>query len=135
MEGSYQELLSSGFDFTKLLGSSEQSEFKSDYESFKTNSTENSFEVIPILSRQDSAQSVISNSSVIDETHKSEEHEPRGFEPVKVVDTRSSGNVSRDVYFSYVFACGNIWKICFILFILIFTQVLSTAEDYWISYW
>jgi len=36
---------------------------------------------------------------------------------------------------SYISAGGNVFKILFLLFICVFTQMLGTAGDYWISYW
>lgn len=128
-EGSYQELQSSGLDLTKFLGPLVESEFVSDYESCKTNTTENSFEVIPLLSRHSSIQSI--QSSIVSEIKSNVDE----MKPVKEVESRPTGNVSRSVYFSYISAGGNICKISFLMFILIFTQVLGTAGDFWMSYW
>eukprot|EP00102_Acyrthosiphon_pisum_P027033 XP_016664243.1 PREDICTED: probable multidrug resistance-associated protein lethal(2)03659 isoform X1 [Acyrthosiphon pisum] len=125
-EGSYQELQSSVLDFTKLLRSSEET--TTDSEINVKNATNNSLEQFSDLSRPGSIESVASS---VDENKLNgvlNEHK-------EVAETRSSGNVSRSVYLSYISAGGNIFKISFLLFVCIFTQVLGTGGDYWISYW
>ncbi|CAH1736130.1 unnamed protein product [Aphis gossypii] len=124
-EGSYQELQSSGLDFTKLLKSSEGT---TDGEIDTTNVINNSLEQLSNLSRQSSIKSIASS---IDENKLNGTQ----AEPVEVAETRSSGKVSHSVYLSYITAGGNAFKISFLLFICIFTQMLSTGGDYWISYW
>ncbi|KAF0720220.1 putative multidrug resistance-associated protein lethal(2)03659 isoform X2, partial [Aphis craccivora] len=124
-EGSYQELQSSGLDFTKLLKSSEET---TDGEIDSTNVTNNSLEQLSNLSRQGSIKSIASS---IDENKLNGTQ----AEPVEVAETRSSGKVSHSVYLSYISAGGNAFKILFLLFICIFTQMLGTGGDYWISYW
>ncbi|KAL5233639.1 hypothetical protein ACI65C_001049 [Semiaphis heraclei] len=126
VEGSYQELQSSGLDFTKLLKSSEESTSETEIDS--KNETNDNLEKISDLSRQGSLKSI---SSSIDENKLNETH----VAPIEVAETRSSGKVSHSVYLSYVSAGGNIFKILFLVFICIFTQVLGTGGDYWISYW
>ncbi|XP_060850595.1 probable multidrug resistance-associated protein lethal(2)03659 [Rhopalosiphum padi] len=125
-EGSYKELQSSGLDFTKLLKSSEET---TDSEIDDTKATiNNSVEQLSNLSRQGSVGSV---SSSIDENKLNGTR----AEPIEVAETRSSGNVSRSIYLSYISAGGNAFTISFLLFICIFTQMLGTGGDYWISYW
>jgi len=90
--------------------------------------TNDSFEQPSDLSRQGSIKSVASS---VDENKLNGDKK----EPTVVAEIRSSGNVSSSVYLSYVSAGGNIFKISFLLFICIFTQILGTGGDYWISYW
>jgi len=72
-----------------------------------------------------------SASSCIDES----KFHQNNCTPIEVVETRTSGNISHNIYTSYFFAGGRKCKIlCFIL-ICIFTQVLSSLGDIWISYW
>jgi len=125
-EGSYQELQSSGLDFTKLLRSSEETTIDNDVDT--KNKINNSLEQLSDLSRQGSIRSVASSVGE-NELNRAQE------EPTEVAETRSSGNVSRSVYLSYMSAGGNIFKISFLLFMCIFTQFLGTGGDYWISYW
>ncbi|XP_026805613.1 probable multidrug resistance-associated protein lethal(2)03659 [Rhopalosiphum maidis] len=125
-EGSYQELQSSGLDFTKLLKSSDET---ADSEIDDTKATiNNSVEQLSSLSRQGSIGSI---SSSIDDDKLNETR----AEPIEVAETRSFGNVSRSIYLSYISAGGNAFTIAFLLFICVFTQILGTGGDYWISYW
>ncbi|VVC32358.1 Hypothetical protein CINCED_3A013682 [Cinara cedri] len=128
-EGSYQELQASGLDFTKLLGSSvESTVVVSDNESNSKYASTHTLDPRNILSRQISIQSV---SSSIDDSKLGGTHEV----PVEVAETRSSGDISLTVYSSYFSAGGNVCKISFLLFMCIFTQVLASGGDYWITYW
>lgn len=81
-----------------------------------------------ILSRQVSIQSVASS---VEETKFVKVQE----EPIEVAETRSSGSISLTVYSSYFSAGGNVCKISFLLFMCVFTQVLASGGDYWITYW
>lgn len=47
----------------------------------------------------------------------------------------SSGSVSIVVYQSFLTAGGSVFKVFLVLFGFIFTQVLITGGDYWISFW
>ncbi|XP_025405942.1 probable multidrug resistance-associated protein lethal(2)03659 isoform X3 [Sipha flava] len=127
-EGSYKELQVSGLDFTKLLGSSVEIAVVSDNESLNYTST-SSLNPHSLLSRQVSVQSVASSND-----------DPKQFsgiqeEPIEIAETRSSGNISLTVYSSYFSAGGNICKITFLLFMCVFTQVLASGGDYWITFW
>jgi len=75
--------------------------------------------------------SVASIISSIDESNYSENL----VEPTIVIESRSSGNISYAVYFLYFLAGGKKCKILFFIFICIFTQVLSSVGDFWITYW
>ncbi|XP_022162518.1 probable multidrug resistance-associated protein lethal(2)03659 isoform X2 [Myzus persicae] len=125
-EGSYPELQSSGLDFTKLLRSSEET--TADGEIEKTNATNKSLEQLSDSSPQGPIESV---SSPVDEIKLNGAQK----EPTEVAETRSSGKVSLRVYLSYISAGGGVFKISFLLFVCIFTQMLGTGGDYWISYW
>jgi len=46
-----------------------------------------------------------------------------------------AGHVSINVYRSYLFANGSGFKVFFVLFCFILTQVLASGGDYWISFW
>lgn len=81
-----------------------------------------------ILTRQVSVQSVASS---LEESKTNVVKE----EPIEIAETRSSGNISLTVYSSYFSAGGNVCKISFLLFMCVFTQVLASGGDYWITYW
>lgn len=111
-----------------MLGSSIETTVLSDSESNSRLASTHSLDPHSIISRRLSVQSV---SSSIDENKPSE---PQG-EPTEVAETRSSGNISFTVYSSYFSAGGNVCKISFLLFMCIFTQVLASGGDYWITFW
>lgn len=127
-EGSYTDLQASGLDFTKLLGSSVEATVLSDNESNSKYSSTHTLDPQAILSRQVSIQSVASS---IEEN----KHSGIQVEPIEVAETRSSGNISLTVYSSYFSAGGNVCKISFLLFMCVFTQMLASGGDYWITYW
>ena len=57
-------------------------------------------------------------------------------EKSKIIDKiRSSGRVSINIYQSYLSANGNVFNVFFVLFSFIFTQVLNSGSDCWISFW
>jgi len=77
----------------------------------------------------------VSETSVTSCIDESKFHQNNFTPPTEVVETRTSGNISHTVYMLYFFAGGRKCKIlCFIL-ICIFTQVLTSFGDTWISYW
>lgn len=56
-------------------------------------------------------------------------------EPKEVAETSAYGNSGFSIYSSYFSAGGHNCKILLFLLICIFTQVLSSSGDYWITYW
>jgi len=122
------DLQASGLDFTKLLGSSVEATIVSDNESNSKYSSIHTLDPQSILSRQVSIQSVA--SSIEENKHSGVQEEP-----IEIAETRSSGNISLTVYSSYFSAGGNVCKISFLLFMCVFTQVLASGGDYWITYW
>jgi len=76
----------------------------------------------------------VSETSVTSCIDESKFHQ-NNFTPTEVVETCTSGNISRTVYMSYFFAGGRKCKILCFIFICIFTQVLTSFGDTWISYW
>jgi len=110
-----------------LLGSLVETTAVSDNESSSKHASTHTLSPRTILSRQVSIQSVASS---IDESKLGTQEEP-----IEVAETRSSGNISLTVYSSYFSAGGNVCKISFLLFMCVFTQVLASGGDYWITYW
>jgi len=92
------------------------------------NATNENLEQPSGLSRQESLKSI---SLSVDENKLNETQ----VAPIEVAEIQSSGIVSRSIYSSYISAGGNTFKILFLLFICIFTQMLGTGGDYWLSYW
>jgi len=126
IEGSYDELQKSDLDFTKMLGSPVETTIVSHNESIKNNTNTNNHRIS--YKRQVSIQSVTSS---IEEFQFNEVQE----QPVEISENRTSGSVSKSVYSSYFFASGNSCKIFFFFIICIFTQVLVSSGDFWLTYW
>ncbi|XP_008186888.2 probable multidrug resistance-associated protein lethal(2)03659 [Acyrthosiphon pisum] len=129
VEGSYQELQSSGLDFTKLLGSSMETVVLTENECKNEKSTIESSEVHSGHTAQ--KLSVSNVESPVEETETNDVH----AEPVNMAETRSSGDVGFSIYSSYIFAGGRYCKVLSLLSVCIFTQVLASGSDYWITYW
>jgi len=125
-EGSYQELQKSDLDFTKMLGSPAVETTTASYnENISKNTTLNNHRIA--YSRQTSMQSIASSIEDIQFSLKEE--------PAETSETRTSGNVSKNVYSSYFLASGSVCKILFFFIICIFTQVLASGGDFWMTYW
>ncbi|VVC26208.1 Hypothetical protein CINCED_3A017920 [Cinara cedri] len=129
-EGSYQELQDSNLDFTKLLGSSEETIIESENESItaKNTITSTNLNSRPSYKRQISSQSMLSSA---DELKFNDVQEA----PAEEAETRASGSVSSNVYTSYFSAGGSKVKIMSLVFVCIFAQVMASGGDYWITYW
>jgi len=127
-EGSYKELQTSGLDFTKLLELSTDTTVLPGNDSKMDKSSNNNIaRSIPYIRQE----SVLSVTSSIEETKFSEII----TQPGEVAETRSSGNISFNVYMSYIFSGGHLCKVISLILICIYTQVLASGGDYWITYW
>lgn len=133
-EGSYQELQESNLDFTKLLGSSVKTIIEPETEldtSNNTNTLSNTgvqLDQRPPYKRQISSQSILSS---VNELKFNDVQEM----PTEEAETRTYGSVSSNVYTAYLSAGGSSFKILFFVFVCIFTQVLASGGDYWMTYW
>lgn len=130
IEGSYQELQTSGLDFTKLLKSStEKAILPNDECKTEKSSTYSNTARSTAYIRQESVLSVASSN----EDTKCND---MTTEPVEIaVETRSSRNISFNVYLSYFFAGGHWCKVICLILVCVLTQVFSCGADYWITYW
>lgn len=123
-ESTYEELQTSNLDFAKLL----RSPVEMISVTHNTSNVRNKSDPELIFDRQ------VTETSVTSSVDESKSHQNKS-KPTEVVETRTSGNISRTVYMSYFFAGGRKCKILFFIFICILTQVLSSLGDSWISYW
>ncbi|VVC32370.1 Hypothetical protein CINCED_3A012061 [Cinara cedri] len=131
-EGSYEKLSSINMDFLKLIESLNERTIMYVDKEMHNQTNEITHKVDnDLLSVTKSARTSLNGNS------KSRELESNRFpdESSVTAETRSSGPVSLNVYFSYLLGGGSIYKLSFVLFVCILTQLLCTGEDYWISYW
>lgn len=126
VEGSYQKLQTSGLDFTKLLGPPEYD--AAETESDSKNMTTNNLDPFPITFRKNSTLSV-SSSNLTCKTF--DDHS----ELIEMKKNDSPGENMPNLYFSYISAGGNVYKITFLLFMFVITQVLASGADFWIMFW
>lgn len=129
VEGSYQELQRSGLDFTKLLGSSTETAVLTENACNIEKSNIESSELHSANTAQKSSVSIVASSV------KETEINDVDAGPVNMAETRSSGNVGFSIYSSYIFAGGHFCKVLSLLSVCIFTQVIASGSDYWITYW
>lgn len=123
---SYQELKASGFDFAKLIGSSEDVTTVSDIDD--SNKHCKNIDTPIIISPRASNESIY---SYVGDT----KFNGVLAEPKEVIEFHSYGNVKKSDYISYFYAGGSTFKIYFCLFLCIITQVMITGGDYWICFW
>jgi len=129
VEGTYQELQNSGLDFTKLLGSPTETAISTEKECNNTKSSVESSESHSAHIAQKSSVSIV--TSYVKETEINEVQ----ARPFDMAETRSSGNIGFSIYSSYVFAGGHFCKVLCLLSACIFTQILASGSDFWITYW
>ncbi|CAI6363288.1 unnamed protein product [Macrosiphum euphorbiae] len=127
-EGSYKELQTSGLDYTKLLELSTETAVLPGNDTKMDKSSHNNIARSISYSRQ---ESILSVGSSIEETKCREII----TEPEEVAETRSSGNISFNVYMSYIFAGGHLCKVISLILMCTCTQFLASGGDYWITYW
>jgi len=126
-EGSYQEHQTSGLDFTKLFKPSTEVAVLSNNECKMDKSCNNNIARSKSYIRQKSILSVASSTDETKFNHITE--------PVEIAETRSSGNISFNVYLSYILSGGHVCKVICLIFVCCFTQVIASGGDYWITYW
>ncbi|XP_057378654.1 ATP-binding cassette sub-family C member 4-like [Daphnia carinata] len=127
--GSYKEISNSGLDIAKTIGN-EEPELEEDNmtQSFSEREIDSSISRCGSISNsiRQRVGSVASRSSV---KEKKEE------KPTFAEETRSSGSVSAKVYWEYLRSGGNCLSLLTISIICVFTQVLFSGSDYWLSLW
>lgn len=115
-------------DFTRFLGSSSEEIVESNDELVAKNTNTNDNNPRKVYNRLVSIQSIESSTS------ERQFYETQ-VEPVEVMETRTSGNVSHSVYASYYSAGGNTFKLIFFIFMCIITQIFASVGDFWMTYW
>lgn len=129
MEGTYEDFKKTNLDITKFLQSSVENK---DFAKEKSISCQK-----PLINKENKNfvfDQQISNQNV--ETFVGENRIGKFEEnPVEILETRSTGNVSLSVYMSYIFAGGTWNKLLFFIFICIINQILASSGDLWLTYW
>jgi len=121
----YEELQTTDLSFLKSL----QSPITPDNQSIFTNNERNfNIRKMSLSERKMSATSDVSLLSNSKEITNREEQ-------AKIVEIRSSGNISRDTYSAYFLAGGKISTILYLIIASILSQTISSCEDLWITYW
>lgn len=116
-------------DFTKLFNSLTTKDSESLASDVEADDKAESNLYLEVSSLNDPTRSISLS------TDKNAECNRVDVEPVEVAETRSFGNVSRDVYFSYITAGGSAFKIFCLIIICLLTQTLYTGGFYWINHW
>ncbi|KAJ8871218.1 hypothetical protein PR048_027524 [Dryococelus australis] len=131
-QGTYSEVLRSGLDFAKLLPDSEDVgddvEEQSCVESGpRTRQSSMSRRRSSSKGRHSSIASTVvsSKTSCVSESVDLE----------MVEETQASGAVKWDTYISYARAGGNMFLISAVAFVVLLSQVSTSAVDYWSSIW
>lgn len=125
MERTYEELRTTDLNFLKNLHSPTTLDNQS---TFINNSDVFSVSKRSICDRKISATSNVSLLYDSKENTNQEEQE-------KIVELRSSGNISLDTYLSYFLNGGKIYKLLYLICSCILFQIASSSGDLWITYW
>ncbi|KAF5283707.1 hypothetical protein FQR65_LT13742 [Abscondita terminalis] len=115
IEGTYQELQSSGLDFAKLLRK----------DSIKDIDEEDDIE-LPLRKGSYQRQNSVVNLK---------KSEKVGEEPLVVEEQRTSGSVSGSVYIKYFKSGANTFWILLLILIFLLAQFFASFADYFLAYW
>lgn len=143
-EGRYQELQASGIDFARFLGTPEETAAAAAEAEVVADENATAGETYGKGPDQTPAATAAagrseSSNGPRDSCGGNGVPEKRSAaapaEPDRMAETRSSGDVSKNVYASYFSAVGSACNVFCFFFMYVLTQVLTTGGDYWISYW
>ncbi|XP_060873076.1 ATP-binding cassette sub-family C member 4-like isoform X2 [Metopolophium dirhodum] len=124
-ESTYEELQTTDLSFLK----SPQSQVTPDNQSICINN--NSDYSVGKKTKFDRKISATSDVSLLCDSKENTNQE----EQVKIVEIRSSGNISWDTYSAYFLDEGKISKILCLIFTSILSQTVASCGDLWITYW
>lgn len=126
MEGTYDELRVSNLSFTNTFPSTEIETIEYPEKEFDT--SDEKTESCPVSNGPEPIERV---ESSFDEKKNGETRSA----PVETAETRGSGHISKTIYWLYISAGGTNCKILFFIVTCIFTQILVSGGDLWMSYW
>ncbi|XP_023934404.2 ATP-binding cassette sub-family C member 4 isoform X1 [Bicyclus anynana] len=118
-KGKYEELITSGKDFAKLLGSVQENNEASD-----------TVKPLVVMRRSSSRLSTTRRPSIIESTIGSEIPAQEMEE-----EERESGSMGWLVYGAYLRAGGKPARLFFMVLLLVVGQLSATLCDYWVTFW
>lgn len=125
MKSTFEGLQTTDLNFLKSLPSPVTSDNQS---TFINNDTDYNVNEKSIFDRKISATSDV--SLLCDSKENTNQQEQ-----MKIVEIRSTGNISWNTYSAYFLDGGKINKILFLIFTCILAQTVSSCGDLWITYW
>ncbi|XP_055540970.1 probable multidrug resistance-associated protein lethal(2)03659 isoform X2 [Wyeomyia smithii] len=131
MQGTYEELSKSNLDFGKLLGSTEAKKETPDEEEIEDIMDEE----IPFIDgvRSSNNKLLKSSSSIPGPSSlASSVSENLGR---TVAEDQAEGSLPLKVWTTYFLAGGNAYLLLFTFITLVFTQVVVSGSDYFVTYW
>ncbi|KAL6254636.1 hypothetical protein P5V15_013943 [Pogonomyrmex californicus] len=130
MQGSYNELVRSNKDFIQMMDSLAMNHEAQKKEDEARRASEMSMSVKKTsIMRRASGLSIASSVvySDIDDSDY-EENQPEG-------EMMARGRLSGKVYKEYLYHGGNYFVLFMLLLLFVVSQVATTGNDYWLSYW
>ncbi|XP_055638062.1 ATP-binding cassette sub-family C member 4-like [Toxorhynchites rutilus septentrionalis] len=131
MQGTYQELSTSDLDFGKLMGSAEESEKDQDNEDIEDVMDED----IPFIDGVRNGKLLKSSSSIQGLSSLSCASSVSENLGRTTTEDQAEGSLPLRVWTTYFRAGGNVLLLSFTLFMLIFSQVVVSGSDYFVTYW
>ncbi|XP_060872047.1 probable multidrug resistance-associated protein lethal(2)03659 isoform X2 [Metopolophium dirhodum] len=126
-EGSYKNLKDSSFDIENLLGSPEGRNIENEIE---TNNMKNKSADSRLVSSLHG-----SNNSIISSKYENQISDDQSPKPNKISSLQSYEYNSKNIFISYITSGGSRLNILLSIIMCIFTQVLTTSGDFWLSIW
>lgn len=132
MQGTYQELSNSDLDFGKLLGSTERK-----VDSQEEELPEVADEDFPFIDGANAESKTLLKSSTSLGTQGSLSCASSVAEDLgrTVSEDQADGTLALRVWGTYFLAGGNICLLLFTAFMLVFSQVVVSGSDYFVTYW
>ncbi|XP_060872041.1 ATP-binding cassette subfamily C member 4-like isoform X2 [Metopolophium dirhodum] len=126
-EGSYKTLKASSFDFTNLLGSLESANIENEIETNNMNNNSADLRLVSSLRG--------SNNSIISSNYENHISDDKALKPNQISPPKSYEYNFKNIIISYILAGGSPIDILLSICMCIFTQVLTTSGDFWLSIW
>lgn len=126
---SFRHLQKNGYNFTKTLGFSDGTGGASEIDS-ETGTKHIDSDSLDDQLASDRRVSVSSVTSTVDKNNSVDSNGP-----VERAESCSFGNTGLKMYLSYFSAGGHRCKVLLFFLLCIFTQILISSGDYWMTHW